>query len=251
MRHCHQMPPDRFCALLQYIAMPVKHCICNKIRVFDELCRKQARFSADHSKTIAESNPAIPENLNDREQDNWEPLLAIAEAAGGHWPETARRAAVELSQKLGRKIDVCDPYAGVGPAVIPLAKLNESVDRIFASDLNPSAALLLAKNLPNIYAECKDALTLHEELPQCCDLLLVNLPHNTLEHLEHVTPLLKSGHLVCIRGWAIVSKDDMGQVEKQIRNSLKNCKIRNISIESSKSYSPKHNYISINVELVR
>ena len=66
--------------------------------LFDELCRKQARFSADHSKTIAESNPAIPENLNDREQDNWEPLLAIADALGGHWPETARCAAVELSQ---------------------------------------------------------------------------------------------------------------------------------------------------------
>ena len=66
--------------------------------LFDELCRKQARFSADHSKTIADANPTIPENLNDREQDNWEPLLAIAEAAGGHWPETARRAAVELSQ---------------------------------------------------------------------------------------------------------------------------------------------------------
>ena len=66
--------------------------------LFDELCRKQARFSADHSKAIADANPTIPENLNDREQDNWEPLLAIADAVGGHWPETARRAALELSQ---------------------------------------------------------------------------------------------------------------------------------------------------------
>ena len=66
--------------------------------LFDELCRKQARFSTDHSKTIADANPTIPENLNDREQDNWEPLLAIADAVGGHWPETARCAAVELSQ---------------------------------------------------------------------------------------------------------------------------------------------------------
>ena len=127
----------------------------------------------------------------------------------------------------------------------------QSVDRIFASDLNPSAALLLAKNLPNRYTECRDALTLHEELPQCCDLLLVNLPHNTLEHLEHVIPLLKSGHLVCLRGWAIVSTDRMNEVEKQVRNSLKDCKIQNISIESSKSYSPRHKYISINVELER
>ena len=61
--------------------------------LFDELCRKQARFSAEYSKTIAESNPTIPENLNDREQDNWESLLAIADAVGGHWPQTARRAA--------------------------------------------------------------------------------------------------------------------------------------------------------------
>ena len=66
--------------------------------LFDELCRKQARFSADHSKTIADANPTIPENLNDREQDNWEPLLAIADAVGGHWPETAGHAAVALSQ---------------------------------------------------------------------------------------------------------------------------------------------------------
>ena len=66
--------------------------------LFDELCRKQARFSTDHTKTIADANPTIPENLNDREQDNWEPLLAIADAVGGHWPETARYAAVELSQ---------------------------------------------------------------------------------------------------------------------------------------------------------
>ncbi len=65
---------------------------------FEELHRKLKRFAADHSKTIANANPVIPASLNDREQDNWEPLLAIAEAAGGHWPETARRAAVALSQ---------------------------------------------------------------------------------------------------------------------------------------------------------
>ncbi len=74
--------------------------------MFDKLCRKQARFSAYHSKTIAESNPAIPENLNDREQDNWEPLLAIADAVGGHWPETARYAAVELSQNEDDQLSI-------------------------------------------------------------------------------------------------------------------------------------------------
>ncbi len=41
--------------------------------------------------------PVIPSELNDRAADIWEPLLAIADAAGGEWPEMARQAAVTLS----------------------------------------------------------------------------------------------------------------------------------------------------------
>ena len=37
------------------------------------------------------------EALHDRAQDNWEPLLAIADRAGGRWPTTARSAALKLS----------------------------------------------------------------------------------------------------------------------------------------------------------
>ena len=38
----------------------------------------------------------MPDPLDGREADNWSPLLAIADAAGGGWPERARRAACEL-----------------------------------------------------------------------------------------------------------------------------------------------------------
>jgi len=38
----------------------------------------------------------LPPDLDDRAQDGWEPLLAIADAAGGHWPGSARRAAVAI-----------------------------------------------------------------------------------------------------------------------------------------------------------
>lgn len=41
--------------------------------------------------------PALPEVLNDRQQDNWDPLLAIADLAGGNWPKEARRAALAIS----------------------------------------------------------------------------------------------------------------------------------------------------------
>jgi hypothetical protein len=40
--------------------------------------------------------PEMPEGVNDRDADVWEPLLAIADAAGGHWPERARVSGVSL-----------------------------------------------------------------------------------------------------------------------------------------------------------
>ena len=62
-----------------------------------ELRRRCARFAADHEAEIAQSRPAIPEGLNDRAGDIWEPLLALADTAGGKWPERAREAALGLS----------------------------------------------------------------------------------------------------------------------------------------------------------
>lgn len=38
--------------------------------------------------------PDLPEGIEDRAADVWEPLLAVADAAGGHWPERARVSAV-------------------------------------------------------------------------------------------------------------------------------------------------------------
>jgi hypothetical protein len=48
------------------------------------------------------AEPALPEALNDRAQDVWEPLLAIADLAGDKWGTRARAAALELS---GEQVD--------------------------------------------------------------------------------------------------------------------------------------------------
>lgn len=40
--------------------------------------------------------PAMPNGITDRPADVWEPLLAVADAAGGDWPERARVSAVTL-----------------------------------------------------------------------------------------------------------------------------------------------------------
>jgi hypothetical protein len=39
----------------------------------------------------------VPEQLSDREEDCWEPLIALAAAAGGDWPQRVRGAALKLS----------------------------------------------------------------------------------------------------------------------------------------------------------
>jgi Protein of unknown function (DUF3631) len=46
---------------------------------------------------VADARPEIPLQLNDRAADGWEPLLAMADRLGGHWPARARHAAVALS----------------------------------------------------------------------------------------------------------------------------------------------------------
>ncbi len=55
-----------------------------------------ARFAAQHLERLARARPRIPAQLDDRAADVWEPLLAIADAMGGDWPNRARHAAVEL-----------------------------------------------------------------------------------------------------------------------------------------------------------
>ena len=40
--------------------------------------------------------PQLPDAIQDRDADCWEPLIAVADAAGGHWPTRARVAAVSL-----------------------------------------------------------------------------------------------------------------------------------------------------------
>lgn len=53
---------------------------------------------------LRDARPDIPE-LDDRAADVWEPLLAIADAAGGDWPQRARKAALALSVGDGRDDD--------------------------------------------------------------------------------------------------------------------------------------------------
>jgi hypothetical protein len=49
---------------------------------------------------LREMEPKLPDKLHDRAQEVWEPLLAIADMAGGDWPAKARDSAVTLQADM-------------------------------------------------------------------------------------------------------------------------------------------------------
>jgi Protein of unknown function (DUF3631) len=62
----------------------------------EPLYRWAVSWAEQHVPILAESRPDLPDEIDDRAQDIWEPLLAIADLAGDGWPERARAAALEL-----------------------------------------------------------------------------------------------------------------------------------------------------------
>jgi hypothetical protein len=65
--------------------------------LFEGLSSKLARFADDYSEQVRQARPPLPESLNDRAQDNWEGLLAIAMMGGEEWLRIGTTAALKLS----------------------------------------------------------------------------------------------------------------------------------------------------------
>jgi len=61
-----------------------------------DLQARLLRWTRDHQHRIASARPAPAHGLGDRAQDCWEPLLSIADVAGGQWPGLACAAALAL-----------------------------------------------------------------------------------------------------------------------------------------------------------
>ncbi len=65
----------------------------------------QAWGSSESVAALAEARPGMPSGLHDREEDVWEPLLAIADLAGADWPTAARATAQRLAQSASQQDD--------------------------------------------------------------------------------------------------------------------------------------------------
>ncbi|MCI3276292.1 DUF3631 domain-containing protein [Streptomyces cylindrosporus] len=82
---------------------------------------------------VAEAWPEMPDGVSDRPADVWEPLLAVADAAGGHWPERARAACLELVHAT----------RGGEEASLGIRLLTDLRDKVFCgADRMPTAVIL-------------------------------------------------------------------------------------------------------------
>lgn len=70
----------------QRIHEPQGHALRDRLAAWADTTREQ----------IDGAWPEMPDGITDRPADVWEPLIAVADAAGGHWPERARAACLAL-----------------------------------------------------------------------------------------------------------------------------------------------------------
>ena len=63
----------------------------------NDLRDRLAHWVTEHEADLGRPVTDLPTELTDRAEDAWEPLVAVADAAGGDWPKLARAAAVTLS----------------------------------------------------------------------------------------------------------------------------------------------------------
>jgi hypothetical protein len=105
---------------------------CDRLKRLNatELQRKCARFVADHAEEIASAEPPVPGGLTNRAADIWEPLLALADLAGGRWPALGRAAATGLTARAQEN----SPIGSLLMDIFVTFVLG-GVERVFSRDL--------------------------------------------------------------------------------------------------------------------
>jgi putative DNA primase/helicase len=61
-----------------------------------DIRRKCQRWADDNLDKLSMTRPGMPNANNDRMMDNWMPLFAIADVAGGDWPELIKKSMLKM-----------------------------------------------------------------------------------------------------------------------------------------------------------
>jgi len=104
-----------------------------------ELRGKLMRWTTDNFDALKNCDPRLPETAFNRLADNWRPLFAIAETAGGDWPKRAAEAFAKLTntddldaQGVGTMLlsDIAAAFAAQQADRLPSTELAEALAAI-------------------------------------------------------------------------------------------------------------------------
>ena len=93
---------------------------------------------------LRDAEPALPDELTDRAQDIAEPLLAIADLAGGEWPEKARNALVGVccqEEDASKGVQLLAAMWNIFEAVGDKVPTKEALERLIAIEDGPWALM--------------------------------------------------------------------------------------------------------------
>jgi putative DNA primase/helicase len=98
---------------------------------FYDLCSRLARFAGDNTEAVKAVTPPLPDALNDRARDNWEPLLQVATVVGDKWLHLGFSTAEQMAG-----VENEAPTIG-GELLADIQDIfrDQSIDRISTTDL--------------------------------------------------------------------------------------------------------------------
>jgi hypothetical protein len=101
--------------------------------VADDLRDRLVEWAESVGSEVADAWPTMPAGIEDRPADVWEPLLAVADAAGGTWPDKARAACAAMCAE-----------ATTNPASLGI-KLLDDLRTVFGDSIALPTATILDK----------------------------------------------------------------------------------------------------------
>ena len=116
-----------------------------------ELRRRALRWAIDNGEKLDGAEPVMPPGFDDRLGDNWLLQLAIADFAGGEWPDKARRAAIKLSNAADATSSGAQVLAAIKGVFFGTGTLLPPHERMSSADL----AATLGADMTGPWAEWK------------------------------------------------------------------------------------------------
>jgi tRNA (guanine37-N1)-methyltransferase len=149
---------------------------------------------------------------------------------------------------------VADPFAGVGPYAILIARLRRP-RVVYASDVNPVAVDLLRANAAMNRADRVDVregearAVLHQVAP--VDRVILDLPHSALDFLPDAFAAL--GNVGTVHLYGILRRTDEAEREKAIRSHARaaGLRVKDLGCHHVRAYSPSQFHSAFDVTVAR